>query len=137
MRKNSINLLPSQSSIFVSSRLPCLLSLDVGGLVVPMLEVLVDSSFLRRGIFISQGRKSITINALAMHGLVESCISLPVFGLESDGGRHVWKAGVRWKFEDQLTTLKVLGSNEGVTKPDDGSYEHGKDRCPKKMLVGR
>ena len=73
-----------------------------------MLEVLVDSSFLRCGIFVSQGRKSITINALAMHGLVESCIPLPVFGLESDGGRHVWEAGVRWKFEDQLATLKVL-----------------------------
>jgi len=39
--------------------------------------------------------------------------------------------------EDQLTALKVLESNEDIAKPDDGSYEHGKDRCPKTMLVGR
>jgi hypothetical protein len=33
--------------------------------------------------------------------------------------------------------LSRCWSNEDVAEPDDGSYEHGKDRCPKTMLVGR
>ena len=40
------NLLSRQSSVFVSSGLPRLFCLDVGGLVVPVLEILIDSSFL-------------------------------------------------------------------------------------------
>ena len=47
--------LSSQSSIFVSSSLSRLLGFDGGGLVIPMLEVLLDGGFLRESIFVPHG----------------------------------------------------------------------------------
>jgi hypothetical protein len=96
--EESKTVLSSQSSIFVSSGLPRLLCLDVGGFVVPMLEILINSSFLGGGVFVPHGRKTISVDALSMESFVESRIPLEVFLLETRGNcgrRHVEMAEVQ------------------------------------------
>ena len=96
--------LSCQGSIFVSPCLACLFRLRGCGFVVPMLEVLLNGSFLGRSIFVSHGSHSTaSLTALAMQCFVEGGITGMVFLLESGGyccGRHVEMAGVRvaWRF---------------------------------------
>lgn len=66
-----------------------LLSLVAGGLVVPVLEVLVDSCFLRNSVFLEYGSHATASSGrLAVHGLVELGIASMVLLFESNW-RHL------------------------------------------------
>lgn len=55
-------------------------------LVVPVLEVLVDGSLLRSGVFPTHGRQTTTsLGGLAVQGLVESSIARDILALKSSG----------------------------------------------------
>ena len=70
------------------SYLAGLLGLICGGLVVPVLEVLVYSGLLRSFVLLQHGRQtSFDLGGVAMHGLVELCIAGVVLLLERNG-RH-------------------------------------------------
>jgi hypothetical protein len=93
MEKESI--LPCQGSIFISPRLPGLLCLDIGGLVVPVLEVFIHGSFLRVGVFLQHGHHAASLfRRGAMEDLVKLCITGVIFFLEGrkGDGCHVEKA---------------------------------------------
>jgi hypothetical protein len=58
------------------------------GLVIPMLEVLVNGGFLGLGVLLPHGHHSSSFfGRFPVHDVVEGCVSGVVFGLEGDG-RH-------------------------------------------------
>ena len=69
--------------------LASLLGLVGGGLVVPVLEVLVNSSLLSSLILLKHGsHTTASLGRIAVHGLVEVGIALVVLRLESCLGLH-------------------------------------------------
>jgi hypothetical protein len=95
-----VGILSGQGSILIPPGLACLLCLDFGGFVVPMLEILGDCGLLRALVLPKHGSDSALVGGgLAMKRLVELRVTVMVFFLEGDwghveeldGGRYVWR----------------------------------------------
>jgi hypothetical protein len=91
------------------------------GLVIPMLEVLVNGGFLGLGVLLPHGHHSSSFfGRFPVHDVVEGCVSGVVFGLEGDG-RHGCSCrgffmGTRVEVEVGEKSIRVARDEERVVR---------------------